>query len=291
MKLRAINNIITIPPLGQGFGSPYHRAALMIPPGDLNATNPFFLMADDQFIEAGPVGEAHPHAGLETVTFIVRGEMSDSSCVLNEGDVEWMTAGSGIVHSENAHTSKDLRLFQLWLVLPEAERNAEPRVQLLRRSSMPVHRGDGVVATVYSGNIGATQAATINAVPITLADIKLEPGAEFALTLPESYNGFLIVIDGDLSAGAASTALKAGLIGWTKPVGDPVVNSEESQLSLKAGTEGARVLLYSGVPQNFEVVAQGPFLAGSVEELNKYMANYSQGLFPHADSMRHTETK
>lgn len=235
-------------------------------------------MADDNITEGGGFGGAHPHAGLETVTFMLRGTMQDTGGRLEEGDVEWMTAGSGIVHAENATVSTGMRLLQLWLVLPEAQRNMAPRVQILRRAEMPVHVTPDVVATVYSG----TMATTLNAVPVTLSDIHMAPGAEFTVDLPTSYNAFLVGIDGEVEAGAAAGIVASGTVGWTGPVGDG-----DSVLALRAGEDGARVLLYAGEPQHMSVVvAKGPFIAGSHEELVGYYAAYRHGKFPHASTMR-----
>src|SRR5690606_15697640 len=177
MLERSINRVTRTPPLGPGFGGERHKAALVVAPGELGATDPFFLMADDNITLGGRFGEAHPHAGLETVTFMLKGTMEDTGGRLEEGDVEWMTAGSGIVHSENATVSTGMRLFQLWLILPEAQRNMPPRVQILRSAAMPVHTEPGVMAKVYSGHLGEAAAPTMNAVPVALIDLRLGPGA------------------------------------------------------------------------------------------------------------------
>ncbi|MDR6192584.1 redox-sensitive bicupin YhaK (pirin superfamily) [Agrobacterium pusense] len=282
MLERSVNRITTTPPLGPGFAGERHQATLVVAPGDFSATDPFFLMADDHVTAEGQFGEAHPHAGLETVTFMLHGTMEDAGGRLVEGDVEWMTAGSGIVHSEDARVSTGMRLFQLWLVLPERDRNIAPRVQILRRDEMPVHRGDGFEATVYSGRSAGIIAPAKNAVPVTLADIHLETEAEFEQVLPSSYNGFVVVIAGEIEAGTGRTLLTENKVGWTSPV---AVHGD-SFMRLKAGKDGARVLLYAGQPQNIHVVAQGPFIAGSKEELAGYYATYRQGKFPNAGEMR-----
>lgn len=281
MLERSIERVTRIPPLGPGFGGERHKAALVVEPGNLPATDPFFLMADDNITLEGTLGEAHPHAGLETVTFMLNGTMEDTGGRLEAGDVEWMTAGSGIVHSENAMVSTGMRLFQLWLILPEAQRNMPPRVQILRGAEMPVHAEPGVEARVYSGTLGDAVAPTLNAVPVTLIDIRLQPGAAFAPQLPPAYNGFVVGIDGEVQAGATAKGLTEGAVGWTGPAGAGV-----SALSLRAGSEGARLLLYAGQPQNMPVVARGPFIAGSQEELDGYFRAYRQGKFPHAGTMR-----
>lgn len=282
MLHRSINSITTTPPLGPGFAGDRHKAALVVAPGNFPATDPFFLMADDHVNEEGQFGEAHPHAGLETVTFMLEGTMADAGGRLLQGDVEWMTAGSGIVHSEDARVSTGMRLFQLWLVLPERERNMAPRVQILRRDTMPVHRGDGFEATVYSGRSAGLIASTKNAVPVTLVDLQLETSAEFEQVLPSSYNGFIAVIAGEIEAGTGATPLTKDKVGWTHPL----ASDGESAIRLKAGEDGARVLLYAGQPQNIHVVAHGPFIAGSKEELDVYYAAYRQGKFPNAGEMR-----
>jgi len=212
---------------------------------------------------------------------MLSGFMEDTGGRLEEGDVEWMTAGSGIVHAENTMVSAGMRLFQLWLILPEAERNMPPRVQILRRDAMPVHTEPGVTATVYSGKLGQAAAPTQNAVPVTLVDIEMQPGATFALPLSASYNAFAVVIDGEVDAGAEDHHLATGSVGWTSPA-----HGDEGVLKLTAHENGARLLVYAGQPQNIEVVSQGPFIAGSREELAGYYATYRMGEFPHAGTMR-----
>lgn len=278
---RSIDRVTRVPALGPGFDGERHKAALVIAPGDLPATDPFFLMADDNVTRGGRFGGAHPHGGLETVTFMLDGTMEDAGGRLEEGDVEWMTAGSGIVHSENTTVSTGMRLFQLWLILPEAHRSMPPRVQILRRHEMPVHAEPGVLATVYSGKSGDAAAPTMNAVPVTLIDIRLESGATFASHFPASYNGFLVGVDGEVEAGSTGEVLAKGTVGWTGPRGDG-----DSLLTLRAGGSGARLLLYAGQPQNISVVARGPFIAGSHEELASYYSAYRQGKFPNAGTMR-----
>ena len=281
MLERSIARVTRIPALGPGFAGENHKAALVVEPGDLPATDPFFLMADDNITQAGALGDAHPHAGLETVTFMLKGTLEDINGRLDEGDVEWMTAGSGIVHGEDTKATTGMRLFQLWLVLPEAQRNMPPRVQVLRSAEMPVHAETGVTAKVYSGQLESAEAPTLNEVPVTLADIRLSPGAVFTPQLPAAYNAFLVVIAGDIEAGRSAERLSANMVGWSEPTDDGT-----SQLALRAGQDGARLLLYAGLPQDMQVVAKGPFIAGSQDELAGYYTAYRHGKFPHAGTLR-----
>ena len=168
---RRIDRVFTPSPFGPGFAGPRHTARLMIPPGDFAQTNPFFLMADDRTEVGGEFGEAHPHAGLETVTFMLSGSFEDFEGRLDPGDVEWMTSGRGIVHGQDTVTSNGMRLFQLWIALPEDERRSAPRVQRLRGRTMPVRKEPGAEARVYSGKSGDAVARTANAAPVTLIDL------------------------------------------------------------------------------------------------------------------------
>ena len=275
---RRINETAAIPPLGPGFGGPRHMASMIFEPGDLASTDPFFFLADDNITTAGPFGEAHPHAGLETVTFMLNGFIEDRTARLEEGDVEWMTAGSGIIHNEDTVVSAGMRLFQLWVILPQDERNMDPRVQVLRRDAMPVHRQPGVEARVYSGRSGDAQAGTLNVVPVTLADLRLEPGATFEQVLPATYKALVVVVDGEASVGSGAALLSEGSIGWSRPAAE----GGDSRLRFTAGDGGARLLLYAALPQNIEVYARGPFIAGSAQELQGYYRRYLAGDFPRA---------
>ncbi len=275
MHERQLDETRVIPPPGPGFAGGTHEAALVVEPGRIDRTDPFFLMADDHVSAAGPFGGAHPHAGLETVSILLNGSIEDTSGRLETGDVEWMTAGRGIVHNEDMVVSAHMRLFQLWVILPERDRNMPPRVQMLRRGAMPLRREPGVEARVYSGRSGDTKASTLNATPVTLVDIRLDPAAAFAQELPASYNGFIVVLEGDARLGQAGPVLSNGSVGWTHPV----AVDGDSRLSLSAGNSGARVLLFAGQPQRIPIVAHGPFIAGSREELADYYRGFQQGEF------------
>ena len=279
---RNISRVVTVPPVGPGFDGPAHTAAEVIPPGDFAATDPFFLMMDDRISIGGQFGGEHPHAGLETVTFMLNGTMQDLGGKISEGDVEWMTAGGGIVHSEEAAVSEGMRLLQLWVVLPEDQRHIAPRVQFLSRKRMPVRREPGVEARIYSGRSGEMESTTTNVVPITLLDVRLEAGATFEQELPSSYNAFLFVLEGELTAGDPPVAIAAGQVGWL----DRPEHAGTGVVNLRSGEATTRVLFYAGERQNINLVARGPFIAGSEAELAGYFAAYRSGSFPRASKFR-----
>src|SRR6266536_5728905 len=123
MLQRRIARTVTTPPLAPGFIGPGHLATQVVTPGDFALNDPFIMLADDHLdIGDRPVGGPHPHAGFETVTLLLEGAIydRDEGGLIRAGEVQWMTAGRGIIHSENVAAKGRVRLLQLWLTLPGA---------------------------------------------------------------------------------------------------------------------------------------------------------------------------
>jgi len=276
MRQRHIARVVTVPPLGPGFVGPGHLAAEVVSPKDFTQNDPFIALMDDHLdIGERSVGGPHPHAGFETVTLILDSAIydRDEGGVIGAGEVQWMTAGRGIIHGENVATRGRVRLLQLWLVLPKDERWAAPAFQDIRMDAVPVRREPGVAVRVYSGSSGAAVSATRNHTPVTIAEAVLEPGASVDLDVPASYNGFVLVLDGSIQAGG--TALAAGQTGWMdRPDGDGA-----SALQVSAGDQGARIVLYAGQPQGAPIVSHGPFIGDSMEDIARLYGEYRDGRF------------
>jgi redox-sensitive bicupin YhaK (pirin superfamily) len=258
-----------------GFAGPGHTAVEVITSDALTETDPFVLLMDDRvdFAPGQKVGGPHPHAGLETVTFVLEGSLDDrDEGVLHAGDVAWMTAGRGVIHNEEVHATGRARILQLWVTLPEGARNAAPRLQVLRRAEMPVHRAAGVEARLYSGRSNGQIATTQQHVPVTLVDVTLEPGAVFEQELARSYNGFLLPISGAVTVGDESAPLGEGEIGWLD-------RRDDRPLRLRATESGARVLLYAGARQGEPTIHYGPFVAGSAAGIERMYRDYHAGRF------------
>jgi redox-sensitive bicupin YhaK (pirin superfamily) len=162
----------------------------------------------------GQVGGPHPHAGFETVTLILDGAIfdRDEGGTLNAGEVQWMTAGSGIIHSEDVRTKGEVRLLQLWLTLPKNKRWTAPGFQAIDVNAVPVRHELGAEIQVYSGSSGGLHSGTRNHVPVIMVEINLEPHASAKQDIPSSYNGFAFVIDGSVRIG--NTVLNTGQVGW-----------------------------------------------------------------------------
>jgi hypothetical protein len=241
-------------------------------------TDPFIALMDDH-LDMGErqVGGAHPHAGFETVTLVLDGTLHDpdEGGLIHAGEVQWMTAGRGIIHGENARTLGKVRLLQLWLTLPQANRWTAPGFQDLHLDRVPVRREPGIDVRVYSGSSGGVQAPTRNQVPVTIVEMTMKSGASIEQDLPTTYNGFVFVVDGSVRVGEDATPVERNQVGWLdRPRGDGA-----SAVRLAAQAEGARLVLYAGQPQGTPIVAQGPFIGDTVDDLTRSYQEYRDGRF------------
>jgi len=270
---RSLSRVTTTPPPAPGFIGEGHTAVEVVRPTALADSDPFVLLMDDR-LDISPrrqIGGAHPHAGLETVTLVLEGVLSDrDEGDLGAGDLIWMTAGRGIIHSESVEAAGRSRILQLWIALSSADRWGEPGFQIVRRDTVPALRAAGVEGRLYSGSSGALRATTRNRVPVTLLELRLEPGATFQQDLPASYHGFVYVLDGDVEIG--DQGLTKAQVGWLAP-------SSATGLSLSGGPRGARLVLYAGEPIREPLVQHGPFVAGSPAEILDFNRSFRAGQF------------
>jgi redox-sensitive bicupin YhaK (pirin superfamily) len=281
MADRGIARVVTTAAPSPGFIGEGHTAVAVVDPNEFVRNDPFIVLMDDRIdLEPGrEAGGAHPHGGFETVTFVVEGELRDrDEGTLRTGDLLWMTAGSGVIHNEKVVPLGKSRILQLWLTLPQSERWAAPRFEHITRDSAPLRREPGVEARVYSGNSGSVRGTAHNYVPVTLVDIRLEPGARFEQELSDSYNGFLYVLDGAVSVGADRTRLSEGQVGWL--AGSLVNTSSGGVVRITAGEEGARLVLYAGERQGVPIVMHGPFVGESRDDIGRLSRLYTEGKMP-----------
>jgi len=286
---RGIARVVTTAPPSPGFIGEGHTAVTVVDPNDFARNDPFIVLMDDRIdLEPGrKAGDAHPHGGFETVTFIVEGVLRDrDEGTLGTGDLLWMTAGSGVIHNEDMVPLGKTRVLQLWLTLPQSARWADPRFEHIARDAAPVRRENGVEARVYSGSSGSTRATTYNHVPVTMVDVRLRPGARFEQELPDSYNGFLYVLEGNVSVGPERTRLAEGQVGWLAEaeLAAPTVRS----VGIAAGEEGARLVLYAGERQGVPIVLHGPFVGESRADLMRLSKLYMEGKLPRMSDLART---
>jgi redox-sensitive bicupin YhaK (pirin superfamily) len=226
------------------------------------------------------VGE-HPHRGFETVTIVYQGEVEhrDSTGkggVIGPGDVQWMTAASGILHEEfhsRAFTREGgtLEMVQLWVNLPAKDKNAEPGYQTLLDRDIPaVALPDEagalrVIAGDYEGNRGPARTFT----PINIWDLRLRQGGTTSLTLPEGHTAGLVVLRGTVRINGSDTAREAQFV---------LLECTGGAVTLEANSE-ATVLILSGEPIEEPVVAQGPFVMNTPEEIRQAVVDFRSGRF------------
>jgi quercetin 2,3-dioxygenase len=251
------------------------------------------LMDFDPFLlldEMGPVdyapGEAvgapdHPHRGFETVTYALEGQFGhkDSaghSGTLRPGDVQWMTAGAGVVHSEMpdpefAKAGGRAHGLQLWVNLPARDKMIAPRYQEIPSAEIPVATSeDGKVRVkVIAGEALGVQAKIQTRAPILYQHFTLQPGARIVHPVPRDYRVFAYSLSGEGHYGEARQAIGAQQM--------VVFNDDGDTVTLEAGDEPLDVLLFGGVPLNEPVVRYGPFVMNTEAEIRQAVLDYQAG--------------
>ena len=261
----------------------------LFPSNDLDRDVSPFLMLD----HAGPqyftptdhprgVGE-HPHRGFETVTIVYEGlvahrDSAGNAGVIGPGDVQWMTAASGIVHEELhekewAKNGGTLHAIQLWVNLPKASKMSAPAYQTILNADIPAIDLDGevgqlrVIAGSYLGHKGPARTFT----PIELYDLQLKDGTSVSLKLPEGHNTSIFVLQGCASVKGSQVAGEAELIVCTR---------NGSQVTIDAH-ENSRLLVMAGEPIEEPIARYGPFVMNTRAELMQAAQDYQAGKMGH----------
>jgi len=285
-KLRTIERIIPPPPahmVGDGF-----RVHNFFPGNglmSLQRMSPFFLLDYGAKVEYPPTATprgvgVHPHRGFETVTIAYKGKVAHhdsagNSGVIGEGDVQWMTAASGVLHKEyhEKEWSKqggEFQMVQLWVNLPARFKMNPPKYQPLRREEFGkviLPNGNGFIEVV-AGNFKATKGPATSFTPIEMYNARLKKGAKVHFSFPENYNTGFMIIDG------------------TVTVNEQIVKTDQFVLFANDGTDihmeasnDAIVLILSGEPIQEEIVPYGPFVMNSKQEIVNAYDDWNNGKF------------
>ena len=222
----------------------------------------------------------HPHRGFETVTIMLQGRMRHRDSgghegLITDGGVQWMTAASGLVHSETPEqTEGRMDGFQLWLNLHSSDKMGPIGYRDIEDAEIPRYRSAGVAARVIAGHCGRGEHAVRGAMqrprtePVIL-DLTMEPGAVFEQALPSSMNAFLYLHTGSVVVqGREARARRMAVL--TNP-------ADSEGVRLDAGAEGARLLLIAGQPLNEPIVQYGPFVMNTRDELLQAVHDYQAG--------------
>ncbi len=276
----AVMKVVDATRLREGAGFPVRRP---FPTAQLAQVDPFLLLD-----EMGPVnwapGEAigapdHPHRGFETVTYLLQGRFQhkDSgghSGELNPGDVQWMTAGAGVVHSEMPHpdilkTGGVIHGFQLWVNLPAEKKMIPPRYQEIPTERIPdAQSEDGKVRVrVIAGKSLGVEAVIDTVIPITYLHFSIKPGGRAVQSIPHGHDAFVYVFEGEVQLGETGTRVREGQIALLDKGDSLAIGSNEH----------AELLLLAGPPLKEPLVRHGPFVMNSHEEIVQAIQDYRDG--------------
>lgn len=224
---------------------------------------------------------SHPHRGFETVTIVYDGELehrdsTGAGGLIGPGDVQWMTAGAGIVHEEfhsRAFTASGgtASMAQLWVNLPAEHKSASGNYQTLLNQDIPrvsLNEGNALVRVIageYMGHQGPAKTYT----PINIWDVQLEEGSDNTLAVPDGHTLMIAVLKGAVLVNQAETVNEGGLVRFDR----------EGEAFCLQASERARLLLMSGQPINEPVVGYGPFVMNTEEEIRQAVRDFNEGKF------------
>ena len=267
--MRAINRVARVIP--QGPSSQVEHKQLVIGAEGWEKTTPFLFLSEDWF--GAPKGfETHPHRGMQTVTVVLEGALehrdhTGAHGILRAGDVQWMTAGHGVLHSEMPHGKETAHTLQLWLNLPRKMKMIPARYQDQRLSDVPVRKVTGGEVRVYAGRSGDVRHGHGSDYPMSLLDIRLSAGSTFNQEISTKDRGFIYVLSGRATIGGAE--VQKGDVAWFEPGGG-------AELSI-AALEDWRGLLFAGEPIHEPAVAYGPFVMNTKQEIQQAFLDYQAG--------------
>ena len=270
--------------VGDGF-----RVNTFIPSGrhmDMKRMDPFIMLDYNPRHYFPPTEQprgvgVHPHKGFETVTIAYKGKVAHhdstgSGGVIGEGDVQWMTAASGILHKEyhEEHFSKqggDFQMVQLWVNLPARAKQSPPRYQAIRNMEMSKVEvpGNGGLVEVIAGKYQGQEGSASTFTPINLFNAKLKQRTKAEFSFPENHNTALLVIEGKVTINASDEVPTDHFA---------LMENDGERFSIQAD-EAATVLLMSGQPIDEPIAAQGPFVMNTEEELKAAFDEFKKGEF------------
>jgi quercetin 2,3-dioxygenase len=228
---------------------------------------------------------------LETVTLVLdgvleHGDNTGNSGALHPGDVQWMTAGRGIIHRELAFRNEFAHILQMWLNLPAKAKMVDTRYQDLLARSRPSVTAPGVRIEAVSGTVGAAGLSTVegpalNHLPVTGSFVTLDPGCTVDYELPASHRAFAYVMSG--AATVAGRNADAGQIAWSDPVPAGHVGPASGRSTLRLATREreheTKLMVYSGQPLNEPIVFGGPFVMNEQREIHQAFQDFHAGKF------------
>ena len=194
--------------------------------------------------------------------------------MLRKGDVQWMTAGRGVMHSEMPHENEMAHTLQLWLNLPAKMKMMPARYVNQSAGEVPVNKGEGFEVRVYAGKSGNAEQPHGSDWPLVLLDIRLEPGRFLFQEVPAMYRGFVYVLEGSGRIGEGGTPISAGKVAWF----DPSLGDGDDSLTINADAP-LRLLLFAAPPIQEPVAFGGPFVMNTEAEIHQAFMDFRSGNF------------
>jgi redox-sensitive bicupin YhaK (pirin superfamily) len=286
MENRSIQVILAPPPthmVGDGFK--VHQYIPSAVPGGMHRMNPFLMMdynSPHYFppSDTPPGVGVHPHKGFETVTIAYQGKVAHhdsagNSGVIGEGEVQWMTAASGVLHKEYHEASFHrqggvFQMVQLWVNLPAKDKKSPPKYQSITRDqiqAVPLPDDSGQVK-IIAGNFEGVSGPASTFTPVHLYNTELKAGGSVVFNFPSHYNTALVIISGNVKVN-----------GQEAPANHFVLMNNDGESFSLQGTEDSMVLVLSGEPIQEPIAAFGPFVMNTRDELVEAYREFDSGKF------------
>ena len=289
--MRTIKEIVAAEAVREGAGVIVHRP---FPTRQIDNIDPFLLldhMGPNVYAPGSAKGfPDHPHRGFETVSYMLEGalEHRDSAGnkgVIAAGDVQWMTAGSGVVHSEMPEENfreqgGRLNGFQLWVNLPKSDKMTAPRYQDTLSANIPVYESEdkSVWVKVIAGSSMGKQAVISTHIPILYLHVILQPGARFSQAVPLAHTALAYVISGQGKFAEKIAEADQLVIFSSHDTKDSKVSQESETIEFSAeGNQPLSVLLIAGQPINEPIARYGPFVMNYQAEIKQALVDYQEG--------------
>ncbi len=247
---------------------PHIQQAFVLPPNMMEEMDPFLILAEDWF-QKGTFPD-HPHKGFQTITYVIDGRLEHidnkgGRGILSAGDIQYMNAGSGARHAEEPVDDDIVHSLQLWLNLPAALKNSEPFYQDIHAEKVPVKQIGSATVRVFSGENGPMKPL----VPFSMAEVSLPENELYLHNLEADHTAFIYMLTGCCEIGESKTRLLKG---------QAALLTAGTTLQLKA-EKRSKALIYSGKPHGEPIVARGPFVMNTQEEIREAFQDYQSGKF------------
>jgi redox-sensitive bicupin YhaK (pirin superfamily) len=268
--------------VGDGF-----RVHNFIPSGyglTMERMDPFIMLDYASRYHFPPTGKpkgvgVHPHRGFETVTIAYKGSVAHHDSAggggeIKEGDVQWMTAASGVLHKEYHAESfcasgGDFQMVQLWVNLPAKDKMSTPKYQAIENSNIPKIKVDGGIVEVIAGAYQDHKGAASTFTPVNMLNAKLASGGSATFSFPSNHNTCILVIEGDVILNDTEDV----------PLDHLALFKNEGETFTIKASQDSIVLILSGEPINEPIAAHGPFVMNTREQIMEAFQDYELGKF------------